>query len=231
MKDSFLSYEGSFHKQYGPLLGEDTHHRSFTMLTALNLFRQRKGKFIVETGCQRQLEDWGAGCSTQVFSEYIKQFGGKLQSFDINSVNVAFANMIINSNPNATITCIDSIEGLKTIEETIDLLYLDSFDYPYGTLLEYYGGKEDIHKAIETLGSMSEETILLKHREIVYECQEHCLKELYTALDCLSKDSLILIDDNNLPGGGKSRLANEWLEGSLDWELIYSGYQALWSHR
>ena len=53
-----------------------------TMKSALNLYLQRGGKIIVETGCQRELNDWGGGMSTSIFGEFIAKFGGSLYTVD-----------------------------------------------------------------------------------------------------------------------------------------------------
>lgn len=41
--------------------------------------------------------------------------------------------------------------------------------------------------------------------------QNHCLNEVLAAYDKLSEDAFIMIDDCNVPGGGKGKLAIEWL--------------------
>lgn len=42
--------------------------------------------------------------------------------------------------------------------------------------------------------------------------QQHCLKEVQAACSHLTENSIIMIDDCNIPGGGKGRLALGWLE-------------------
>ena len=41
--------------------------------------------------------------------------------------------------------------------------------------------------------------------------QHHCLREIKAAYDKLTKNSIVMIDDCNIPGGGKGKLAIEWL--------------------
>ena len=116
----------------------------------------------------------------------------------------------------------------RSLSQPIDLLYLDSFDYPILTnSYQEDGGTVDIDKATTEVEGMSEEDVIKKHLEVIMPCQEHCLKELEAALPNLHKKSIVLIDDNNLAGGGKPRLAREWL---LDngWELLIDYQQTLW---
>jgi hypothetical protein len=80
----------------------------------------------------------------------------------------------------------------------IDLLYLDSWDYPISA---EYGEPEP--------------------------SQRHCLYEFEAALPSLTSRSIVLIDDGDLPGGGKPRLAKERL-AQLGWSCVIDDYQTLW---
>jgi hypothetical protein len=91
--------------------------------------------------------------------------------------------------------------GTKGNGRRIDLLYLDSWDYPIEA--------DDDSRAAS---------------------QEHCLGELDAALPYLHDRSLVLIDDGDLPGGGKPRFAKRRLE-ELGWECELDAYQTLWSAR
>lgn len=43
--------------------------------------------------------------------------------------------------------------------------------------------------------------------------QQHNLREVQAVYDKLTDNSIIMIDDCNIPGGGKGKLALQWLEG------------------
>ena len=94
-------------------------------------------------------------------------------------------------------------------------------------ILEPYGGPENLKVAFKDLDSMTETEVLAKYPGLFDKSQEHCLKELQAAEPCLSKHSIILIDDNTLPGGGKGRLARQYL---LDkgWVIVFDYHQSLW---
>ena len=56
--------------------------------------------------------------------------------------------------------------------------------------------------------------------------QEHHLKEIQIAYPYLHADSVVMIDDCELPHGGKGKLVIEYL---LDkgWEIVFKGYQVI----
>lgn len=56
--------------------------------------------------------------------------------------------------------------------------------------------------------------------------QEHHLKELTAILPKLHKKTIIMIDDCDLPNGGKGKLAIKYLK-SKGWKVLYSGYQVI----
>lgn len=218
-----------FHQKYYSNLKVDPYNygRYTTIKIALNLFHQRAGKLILETGCQRQVDDWGGGCSTQVFSDYANANGCRLISVDNNNEHLQIAKTIIEHPEAALFYLSDSVEFLKSFEGKIDLLYLDSLDFPYGPILEDHGGKEDLDTALAQCQKLDEDFVVSKYGDLIRDCQEHCLRELQAAWPNLHKNSVILLDDALLPGGGKTRLARDFLF-SQGWQLVLSGYQLVW---
>lgn len=59
--------------------------------------------------------------------------------------------------------------------------------------------------------------------------QEHNLAEFKLAEHLLREGSIVLIDDNNMENGGKSRLTKEYLK-EKGWREILDIYQAIWIH-
>lgn len=134
---------------------------------------------IVETGCQRQLDDIGAGESTRIFSSFCAAHGGRLWSIDIDEQHIEIAKIACGRCVGTvSFFLADGAEFLSGFYGNIDLLYLDSLDY------------------IEGLYDQS---------------QKQCLAELKTAFNKLSPTALVLVDDLNLPGGGKPLLARKFL--------------------
>ena len=85
---------------------------------------------IVETGTIRSEEDFsGAGFFTYVAGAFVQRQGGTLHSVDLSPDNVAFSRAWTAVFGDAvTVHRADSIAFLKTFEEPIDVLYLDSLD-------------------------------------------------------------------------------------------------------
>ena len=102
----FLSFHHNkdFVKIYGELGG-----RFYTFKIALNLLNQRGGKVIVETGCQRERDNWNDGQSTRVFADYARKHDTHLYTVDIKRENIEAAEEIV-GNENVTYTTMDSIK-------------------------------------------------------------------------------------------------------------------------
>lgn len=59
-----------------------------------------------------------------------------------------------------------------------------------------------------------------------WQAQAHQVAEMGAALGKLTPDAIVLLDDCNIPGGGKA-LFTEWFLISRGWKLDYDGYQKL----
>lgn len=227
--ENFLPWRGGwFRKKYFDKL--QLGNRFHTTKAALNLLYQRKGWSIVETGCQRLPDDWGAGCSTTVFADVIARHGGSFHSIDISKDSIRLCQDLLGYRTDVTFHNADAVEGLKAFDQRIDLLYLDSLDYPYGDILRQHGGAEDIHAAIEIVNKIPDEKILKEYGDIIIPCQEHQVKELEAASPHLVDTSIILLDDCDLPAGGKCRLSKSWLL-RRGWILVLETSQSLWIKR
>ena len=174
--------------------------RFSTMKSALNLFRQRGGTTIVETGTTRQFDDWGAGQSTLVFGDYLSRYGGQLYTCDINSTNIATCKAVTKEyEDNITYVVDDSLNFLNEFpikyNKPIDLLYLDSMDCePEAALIA---------------------------------AQKHNLEEFKIIEDYLHEDSIVLIDDSGFKNGGKTILTRQYMFDSGKWEFILDFQQTL----
>jgi hypothetical protein len=174
--------------------------RFHTFKIAMNYYLQYNGKVIVETGTQRQLNDWGAGCSTSLIGKFISEFSptSRLYSVDISSLNIQISKEICCQDYRSHITWLteDSIGFLKNFNEKIDFLYLDSYDW-------------------------------FPQEPGLTECQKHQLSEMEACLDKMNEKSVILLDDNDLPDGGKSKLTKEFLTNN-NWICLLDSKQSIW---
>ena len=193
MKD-FLFINNWFEKKYA----QNMAFRFWTFKIALNLFLQKGGNLILETGCLRLKDDWGAGCSTLIFGDFCTYFDKKLLTVDSNRGNLEIARReTIDYSQAIEYISQDSLTFLADYKgEKIDLLYLDSFD-----------------------ASLSDEILTKKS-------QEHQLKEMQLILPSLSSEAIVLLDDNNLPFGGKTKLTKEFLL-SNNFKLLMDFHQSL----
>ena len=167
----------------------------------LELLNQRQAKVLVETGTSRKgLENTrGDGAATIVFGKWAKENNAHLYSVDISEDSVEGSQNAVKEqqlNTNVTVFHQDALVFLKTFDKTIDFLYLDSYDY----------SRTDL--------------------EIQKKSQEHHLKEFQLAEDKLHKESIVLIDDCGLPGGGKGKLVVDYML-KKNWQVIINAYQIL----
>jgi hypothetical protein len=197
----YIKYQGGLDQL---ILGKEPagNRRYSTMKLAISLFLQRdECKNILETGCQRQIEDWGAGCSSYVFSNVLKEFPekGQLYSVDISPKNMEVCAAVTEKrNMYYLGDSVGFLRNLKTwVKEPIGLLYLDSLDY------ELQWQKES---------------------------QLHQLEEIKGAYDKLNEDSIVLLDDNMFENGGKTKLTKEFLS-EKGWTCLLDYDQSIWIYK
>ena len=104
-----------------------------TLKFAFELLARRSSTLIVETGCMRADHGelcWGDdGCSTLLFDLFSSCNGGKVATVDISERNIAHANSL--ATRATQFSCKDSVQFLAIFatKSSINLLYLDSFDF------------------------------------------------------------------------------------------------------
>ena len=170
--------------------------RYYTFLSALNLMSERKAKVIVETGTSRNGASncLGDGCSTLIFSQWVQKNGGEYYSVDISmDALINASNGIGSLKEYVHFVQSDSVAFLQNFNQTIDFLYLDSYDF-------------EINNPTPS--------------------QEHHLKEIIAAYPFLTEDSVVMIDDCDLPHGGKGKLVIEYLLNK-GWKIAMKGYQVI----
>jgi len=154
--------------------------RRVTFAKTLELLSDRNAKTIIETGTSRKglSATRGDGAGTFVFGKWAKENNAKLSSVDINEEAVKECRVEVknqNLEDTVTVTLDDSLNFLANYKDKVDFLYLDSYDY-----------------------SRTDTAIQVAS-------QEHHLKEFQAIESRLHKDTIFLIDDCGLPGGGKGK--------------------------
>ena len=175
--------------------------RRDTLREVLRLLDERKATTLLETGVARMglAKSKGDGASTIVFGLWAKQNDAHLYSVDIDPEATKRAGATVDEmglKDSVTLVTSDSVAYLDEFTDTVDFLYLDSYDYH----------KSDV--------------------EIQKASQDHHLKEINAIEGCLHDDTVILIDDCDMPNGGKGKLVIEYLAEN-GWKVHMSEYQVI----
>lgn len=203
-----------------------------TFQLALNLISGTDNPVIVETGCQREENDLGAGMSTSIFAEYITRHGGVLNVVDNSAEHISRAKKFL-SEKGFTERVVyyhsDSVQWLSEWKNTINLLYLDSWDYPYVEIMREFSTKMKISmdEAHKILSQWTPEQLRMQWGKEIDPCQEHTVREYVAVKSRLDENTVLLIDDNSLPGGGKPGTIKPVLEAD-GWSCIFDMQQTLW---
>lgn len=100
--------------------------RANTFQKIFDYLETLESPIIVETGTYREENNYeGDGCSTLLFDQYIASHGGVLWSVDNDQ---KACDLAMRETDHAIVICQDSVEFLSTLEGSIDLLYLDSYN-------------------------------------------------------------------------------------------------------
>jgi len=216
-------------------------NRYFTFQLAFNLLRQshREHPLILETGCQRMENDFGAGMSTSIWAGYIRHVGGgHLVLVDNDEDHLAagrgFAEEIIQDVGTVSCHLSDSVEFLSSWDgRDIDLLYLDSYDYPYVEMMLDWKERKSLEsddEANRQLFSMTRDEVRAVYGDWIDPCQEHCLREFMAVEKALPDNAILLVDDNGFPGGGKPGTLKPYLR-KQGWICLLDLQQTLWVRR
>ena len=175
--------------------------RRDTLREVLRLLDERGAKILLETGVARMgLEkSKGDGASTIVFGLWANNNDAHLYSVDIDPDATRRAGVAVDAmglGGSVTLVTSDSVEYLDEFTDSVDFLYLDSYDY---------------HKTDTAIQKAS---------------QDHHLKEINAIEGCLHDDTVILIDDCDLPNGGKGKLVIQYLT-EAGWKVHMSEYQVI----
>lgn len=103
-----------------------------TLSQALRLMQDRKLTTIIETGTSRCGDSncAGDGCSSLIFTDYVRKHGGTFYSVDIDQQALLHAQAALEAPcKNAHFICSDSVDFLYDFSKPIDFLYLDSYDF------------------------------------------------------------------------------------------------------
>ena len=200
---AYVIYRKLRWKTLEPLLPKDYNFgkRQKTFRRAIELLNERGATCLIETGVARYglRNSKSDGASTAVFGLWAKTNNGSLYSVDISPESIAGAREAVEELgllEQVKLVTGDSVQFLENFADPVDFLYLDSYDYD-------------------------------KHDEsIQMASQEHHLKEFKAIEEQLGPNTVVLIDDCDLPGGGKGKTVIEYMTRK-GWQVDTSAYQIL----
>ena len=178
----------------------DFRKRRDTFRRCLDLLNITNARSIVETGTSREGLHGAKsnGAATIVFGKWAQANQAHLHSVDISEKSVTAAQKEVVAQ--GLVECV-------TIHLSDSILFLEKFtekvDFLY---LDSYDYSNDI--------------------DIQQKSQAHHLKEFQVIEHRLHEDSIVLIDDCDLPNGGKGKLVVEYML-KKGWKIIMNEYQIL----
>src|SRR5690606_8486709 len=190
------------HKSLAPFMPfqHDFRKRRDTFQKSLSLLYQIKGKVIIETGTSREGLHGAKsnGAATIVFGKWAKQNDAFVHSVDINEKSIATAQKEVND---------QGLAEFVRIHHSDSVAFLKKFTEPVDFLyLDSYDYSDD--------------------PEVQIKSQEHHLKEFMAIENLLHPNSIVLIDDCDLPNGGKGKLVVDHMM-KKDWKILMDEYQIL----
>ncbi len=194
-----MGFDSWFKQNFHGILTES--NRFVTMYLALDKLLNHGGNMLVETGTLRKENNLHDGLSTLVFGSFCARYNRNLHTVDASAEAMRISRKATHAYKDfISYHVTDSVSFLKSFNQKIDLLYLDSMDCP----------SQESETSPQLLAS-----------------QSHQLNEIKAAFDKLPDEAVVLLDDNDFPNGGKTRFAKLFLKETGFREMM-SWKQSLW---
>ncbi|MGB5943065.1 MAG: class I SAM-dependent methyltransferase [Leeuwenhoekiella sp.] len=198
----FVGVKLKKHKSLYPFMPfrYDFRKRRDTFRRALELLEKSQAKLLIETGTSR-LGLKGSksnGAATIVFGKWAKLNGAKLHSVDINPESVRVAKSAVANQSLSAYTEIHTSDSVDYLQK-----FNDQVDFLY---LDSYDYSLD--------------------PEVQKASQEHHLKEFQAIENQLHTNIIVMIDDCDLPGGGKGKTVIAYML-NRGWTVDKSAYQVI----
>lgn len=178
----------------------DFRKRRNTFLKTLELLDQINANIIIETGTSREGLHGAKsnGAATIVFGKWAKLNNAFLHSVDISENSVTNAQKEVTK---------QGLDNYVKIHLSDSIAFLEGFDKKVDFLyLDSYDYSSDI--------------------QVQKKSQEHHLKEFKAIENYLHNKTIVLIDDCDLPNGGKGKLVVKYML-EKEWEILMNEYQIL----
>lgn len=178
----------------------DFRKRRDTFKKTLELLDKTQAKIIVETGTSREglRGAKSNGGATIVFGKWAKLNNAVLHSVDISEKSINVAQKEVDN---------QELSEAVTIHLSDSIEFLTNFNKPVDFLyLDSYDYSSD--------------------PEVQVKSQIHHLNEFKAIEEFLHEKSIVLIDDCDLPNGGKGKIVVEYM-CQKDWKVLMNEYQIL----
>ncbi len=178
----------------------DFRKRRDAFLKSLELLDKIKAKIIIETGTSREGLHGAKsnGAATIVFGKWAKENNAILHSVDISEKSITASQKEVNN---------QDLSANVKIHHSDSVAFLENFKEPVDFLyLDSYDYNSD--------------------PEVQVKSQIHHLKEFEAIENQLHENTFVLIDDCDLPNGGKGKLVVEYML-KKDWKILMKEYQIL----
>lgn len=178
----------------------DFRKRRDTFLKTMELMNQFGAKIIVETGTSREgLKGAKSnGAATIVFGKWASANEAFMHSVDISEESVKNAQEEVDN---------QKLQDFVKIHHSDSLAFLESFNQKVDLLyLDSYDYSNDI--------------------EVQQKSQQHHLEEFKRIENQLHENTIVLIDDCDLPNGGKGKLVITYML-ERGWKVLMDSYQVL----
>ncbi len=178
----------------------DFRKRRNTFLKVMDLMKTIEAKTIIETGTSREGLHGAKsnGAATIVFGKWAKENGAFVHSVDISEDSCKNAQQEVDK---------QNLNEFVKIHHSDSLIFLENFKDKVDLLyLDSYDYSSDV--------------------EVQKKSQEHHLLEFKAIESRLHQNSIVLIDDCDLPNGGKGKLAIAYML-EKNWKIVMDAYQVL----
>jgi len=186
----------TFFEKYRPLSSYRFPTFKLVLTHLLNNFKNPK---ILETGCIRFFEDYGAGYSSHIFADFLHNYGGTLTTVDNDEKKLGWAEKQLkplNEKNNISYVVSDGLEFCQKTEETYNLCYIDTHD-----------------------SDLNEVGLAIAQKNL--ESQVNAIK------DKITENGIIVVNDADMARQGKSYSAQVYMLKN-GFQCIYLDQQSVW---
>ncbi len=170
-------------------------------LAFTHLLNNFKTPHILETGCIRFFDDYGAGYSSQIFADFVHNYGGTLTTVDDDEEKLAFAKTQLKNLDENKISYVlsDALQFCQQTQGTYDLCYIDTHD-----------------------SDLNEVGLAIAQKNL--ESQVNAIKDKITG------NGIIMMNDADMSRQGKSYSAQTYMLKN-GFECIYLDQQSVWKKK